>query len=624
MCDETNMSTSTTHRRAIVLPLLAAALLVACAPREEDVIDPVAEELAANGVYIFKAVHSGKCVDITGASALAGANVQQWDCSGRTNQQFRLRDAGSGYYELRPMNSTGMCLDVFQASMVNGGNIDQWTCNGHTSQRWKLVPVPAGSGKFELVAQNSGLCMDVAGVSTLRGANIQQWGCSGHTNQLFTFTSVVNATSPDAGVDTAPTCTGETDATFCGRLGKSCGAVTGTDNCGKPRSVASCGTCGTGQLCGVATPNVCGPAPTTNLVHPGILASKAQLDFVKGHLGVEPWKTALAQAKNSRFGSLSYIPMPIATVECGPYSNPDIGCGEEKNDVVAAYTHALLWYLTRDARYAQKSIEIMNAWSAVLKAHTNSNAPLQSAWAASVFPRAAEIIKHTYTGWAAADQARFATLLHDVYLPMVVNGSGANGNWELAMIEATMNIAVFLDDRALFDKAVGMWRKRVPAYIYLTTDGPLPVSPPNSSKDTQSELVSFWYGQSTFVDGLGQETCRDFGHLQMGFASMAAAAETARIQGVDLFGAESKRIRAGWEFAAQYLNGAPVPAWLCGGTLTLSYDPTWEIAFNHYATRLGLAMPQSQQVIGKVRPTGASHHMVWETLTHAATGNLGP
>jgi len=36
-------------------------------------------------------------------------------------------------------------------------------------------------------------------------------------------------------------CVTETDAAFCGRLGKNCDAVTGTDNCGKTRTVMSCG-----------------------------------------------------------------------------------------------------------------------------------------------------------------------------------------------------------------------------------------------------------------------------------------------------------------------------------------------------------------------------------------------
>jgi hypothetical protein len=37
----------------------------------------------------------------------------------------------------------------------------------------------------------------------------------------------------------------------------------------------------------------------------------------------------------------------------------------------------------------------MDAWLATITDHTNSNAPLQSAWAGSVWPRAAEIIRYT-------------------------------------------------------------------------------------------------------------------------------------------------------------------------------------------------------------------------------------
>ena len=36
--------------------------------------------------------------------------------------------------------------------------------------------------------------------------------------------------------------------------------------------------------------------------------------------------------------------------------------------------------------------------------------------------------------------------------------------------------------------------------------------------------------------GVCQETCRDFGHMQMGFGACVNAAETAFIQGVDLYG----------------------------------------------------------------------------------------
>jgi hypothetical protein len=366
-------------------------------------------------------------------------------------------------------------------------------------------------------------------------------------------------------------------------------------------------------------------AGRTGFVHPGILVNRAQLDFIKKNLGVDPYKSAFARANSSRFGSLSYAPGPIAVVECGSYSNPDIGCTAEKNDATAAYTQALLFYLGGQEAHAKKAIEIMNGWSAVLKDHTNSNAPLQSAWTASVFPRAAEIIRSTYDGWAPADVSRFATMLRDVYLPKVIGGdASSNGNWELSMAEASVAISVFLDDRATFDKAIAMWRKRVPAYFYVASDGALPVPPPGGNKNTQSALISYWYDQATFPDGLCQETCRDLGHVQYGLAAMINAAETARIQGVDLYGEESKRITAGLELHAKYLNGAAVPSSLCSGTLTdPSPNPTWEIAYNHYANRAKVALPQAKALIAKIRPVDTDHHMDWETLTHAEVGSVG-
>ncbi len=105
-----------------------------------------------------------------------------------------------------------------------------------------------------------------------------------------------------------------------------------------------------------------------------------------------------------------------------------------------------------------------------------------------------------------------------VYLPKIVNGSGSNGNWELSMIEAITAIGVFLDDKTTFDKGIAMWRKRVPAYIYLKFHGVLPVPPPTGNRDSQDKLIAFWYDQTNLVDGLAQETCRDFGHTQLGFS----------------------------------------------------------------------------------------------------------
>jgi hypothetical protein len=205
-----------------------------------------------------------------------------------------------------------------------------------------------------------------------------------------------------------------------------------------------------------------------------------------------------------------------------------------------------------------------------------------------------------------------------VYLPEVIGGAPKeNGNWELSMAEATMAIGVFLDDEASFAKGVALWRGRVPAYVYLTTDGPTPVLPPGGDVSA-SGLAAFWFNQTKLVNGVSQETCRDLGHVQYGLAAMINGAETARIQGIDLYGEQATRIVAGLEFHAQFLDGAAVPSWLCGGTLTaVTPDPMWEIALDEYATRLGMSLPSTQTLVTKIRPTATDHHMDWETLTHA-------
>ncbi|MFI1655943.1 alginate lyase family protein [Streptomyces sp. NPDC020472] len=372
----------------------------------------------------------------------------------------------------------------------------------------------------------------------------------------------------------------------------------------------------------VATPGAGrAEAAPAAFVHPGVLVSRGQLDFTREKVlaGAQPWKGAFDQMTASRYASLARVPMPRAVVECGSYSNPDHGCTDEREDALAAYTLSLAWYVTRDSRYAEKAIEIMDAWSGVITDHANSNAPLQTGWAGSSWPRAAEIIRYTYTGWPQARVDRFKGMLRNVYLPEVANGSQSNGNWELSMTEAAIGIAVFLEDRAAYDKAVAKFRGRVPAYIYLTGDGALPKAAPGSGLDTRDELVRYWQGQTTFVDGLTQETCRDLTHTGYGLSAISHIAETSRIQGQDLYPEVADRLRHALGLQARYELGQPVPSWLCGGTLKDHLGPVTEVGFNALHGRMGYAMTNTQKLTEGSRPAGANNLFVaWETLTHAA------
>ncbi|MEV6824224.1 alginate lyase family protein [Amycolatopsis sp. NPDC051102] len=361
------------------------------------------------------------------------------------------------------------------------------------------------------------------------------------------------------------------------------------------------------------------PAPAA-FTHPGVLVSRPQLDFVKAKVnaGAQPWKAAYDQARSSSYASLSRTPKPRAVVECGPYSNPNNGCTDEREDAIAAYTDALIWYISGDARYAQKAIALMDAWSAVITSHTNSNAPLQTGWAGSSWPRAAELIKYTYSSWP--NSGRFATMLRNVYLTEVINGSNSNGNWELSMMEAAVGTSVFLEDKASYDKAVTRYRNRVAAYVYLTSDGALPKTVPGSGLSSRTQIVNYWQGQSTFVDGLTQETCRDFTHTGYGIAAIADVAETLHIQDEDVYSTDvGTRLRQALGFQSKYQLGTPAPSWLCGGHLNLGLGPVTEVGFNALNTRMGTAMANTQTLTERQRPAGSNNLFVaWQTLTHAA------
>jgi hypothetical protein len=148
------------------------------------------------------------------------------------------------------------------------------------------------------------------------------------------------------------------------------------------------------------------------------------------------------------------------------------------------------------------------------------------------------------------------------------------------------------------------------------TDGPTPVKPANCDSAIWSNK-----GLTTpYVDGLLQESVRDSGHANLALASMVNAAETARQQGLDLYGEQAKRIMAALEFQAQYLppNNTQPPA-----NLSFHTSPTWEIAYNHFHNRLGFNLPKMAAVLPIIRPTGVNHQMAWETLTHAGVGAIG-
>jgi hypothetical protein len=228
-------------------------------------------------------------------------------------------------------------------------------------------------------------------------------------------------------------------------------------------------------------------------------------------------------------------------------------------------------------------------------------------------------------------------MLRDVYLPLTISGWTGGANWLMTFSEATIAIGVFTNDRAAFDAGINMWRSKAPTTIYHTNDGPLPLSP-NPKLDTADQINAYWRYPNQYINGLQGETLRDLSHMTMGLGALANAAETAYIQGVDLYREQAPRIIAGYELQARYVNDyldeeqrlgrEPSSTWTPpnwpgnAGTFTLAgtaYKSGWAIGHHHYTTRTGTPMPQTSRLIQRLDTTGGNQpalHMSWEPLTH--------
>ena len=143
---------------------------------------------AINGRYHLVARHSGKVMEVAGASLDNGGNIIQNSFTGATNQQWDVasvpRTAGGdySYYTLVAAHS-GKAADIAGFSLDNSGNVSQWPAVTGVNQQYVLEY--AEDGWFRVRSKWSGKYVDVAGVSTSDGANIHQWEGTGGFNQQW-------------------------------------------------------------------------------------------------------------------------------------------------------------------------------------------------------------------------------------------------------------------------------------------------------------------------------------------------------------------------------------------------------------------------------------------------------
>jgi hypothetical protein len=313
-------------------------------------------------------------------------------------------------------------------------------------------------------------------------------------------------------------------------------------------------------------------------VHPGLDQTTADLNYMKQQVlaGKSPYREAFERLKAAT--DLEFNVRPHTHVLRGSYGRPNIGGDDLSKGAAMAYNCALLWYITEDKAYATKAIQILNAWSDRLWDFDYNDAKLLAAWTGHVFCNAAELLRYTPSGWQKDEQERFTHMLTTVYYPLMrYYFPQANGNWDGAIIHSLLAIAVYTDNRPLFNQAIDH----------------LLHGPVNGS------LFKYIY-----PSGQCQETARDQAHVQLGLGEFAGAAQIAYTQGVDVFSMANNRLALGYEYTAQYLLGEAPHSYgkISDRARTLRDD--YEYVYRHYQA-MGVEMPYTRMAADSVRPKAA-------------------
>jgi hypothetical protein len=313
------------------------------------------------------------------------------------------------------------------------------------------------------------------------------------------------------------------------------------------------------------------------IVHPGILQTRADLDFAKAKIvaGEEPWKSAWNVWLSSPIASLDFKPMPFTHVIRGAYAAGETGGRELSESANAAENHVMQWVMTNDEMHARKAIEILDAWSGTLADFLENDAMLLAGWTGGQFCNAAEILRATYPKWSAASQAQFKRMLLAVYVPLLrMFYPEANGNWDAAIMYTLLAIGAYCEDRSLMESVYRHYRT-----------GPV-----------NSGITRYVY-----PSGQCEESCRDQGHTQLGLSYLVNTCIVAWNQGVDLFGEADNRLALGVEYTARFMLGEDVPAYgkISDGARG-KFSDFYHAVLQHYRFEKHMEMPYTERAAAKV------------------------
>ena len=128
------------------------------------------------GTYTITNKNSNLCLAIRGATRSNGEEGTQWTCDGNADKNWKLIDAGGGYFKIQNQNSS-LFLAVGGGARDNGGRCIQYLDQGQQDIFWRFIN--AGAGWYKIQNKNSGLFLAIGAGSRTGGADLIQWADEG-------------------------------------------------------------------------------------------------------------------------------------------------------------------------------------------------------------------------------------------------------------------------------------------------------------------------------------------------------------------------------------------------------------------------------------------------------------
>jgi len=353
---------------------------------------------------------------------------------------------------------------------------------------------------------------------------------------------------------------------------------------------------------------------STPMKHPGGLHTAEDFTRIKAKVneGAEPWISGWNKLIANSHARLTYAANPTVKIIRGGNTiwepEPD-NYSRAFNDVAAAYQCAIRWKVSGDMAYAQKSIQILNAWaSTCVSINGDGNASLAAGIYGYQFAVTGELMRD-YSGWAATDFKAYQDWMLKVFYSvnhdfLVRHHDTCPGhywaNWDLCNLASTMAIGILTDKRAIYNEAVNYLQRGI------------------GNGNLLKAINHVFTGADAGFAQL-QESGRDQGHATLVISLIGVISELAWQQGDDFYSFNDNQFLKACEHTAKYnvakldVPFRPYQYDNCRTMETLDkisptargeIRPMWALPYNHYVKRKGLVAPYTLMGVNSTFPDG--------------------